>query len=147
MNERNTAAESGFELHEQLAADTIRLGSLPLCELLLMNDANYPWLVLVPRRNAIRELHRLTNDDQLQCFREQLLVTEILEKQLSADKMNVAALGNMVPQLHLHIIARFEGDAAWPGPVWGANPPQKYAQNPLQDRLKRLQQALAEWLC
>ena len=108
-----------FVLHERLAADSVLVTKLLLCEVRLITDANYPWLILVPRRADIREIHRLTVEDQLQMVQEITQVSEALESHTGAMKMNVAALGNMVPQLHVHIVARFENDAAWPGPIWG----------------------------
>lgn len=108
-----------FVLHEQLQRDCTVLGELPLCLLLLMNDANYPWFVLVPRRAGKREWYELAEDEQQQLLRETNSLAEYLQHNTGAKKMNIGALGNMVPQLHVHVIARFEGDAAWPAPVWG----------------------------
>ena len=117
-----------FELHPQLAADCAVVGDLPLCRLLLMDDANYPWCILVPRRPGIREIHELVEADQVALLREVSALSEALQTLFAADKMNVAALGNVVPQLHVHVIARRVGDAAWPRPVWGAVPRQPYAE-------------------
>ncbi len=108
-----------FTLHPQLDKDTFTVGQLDLCSVLLMNDVNFPWLILVPQVPDIREMHELTPGDQQQLVREITLASNRLQRLANADKMNVAALGNMVPQLHVHVIARFETDAAWPGPVWG----------------------------
>jgi diadenosine tetraphosphate (Ap4A) HIT family hydrolase len=115
-----------FSLHPRLAADTRPVTDLPLCRVLLMNDRTYPWLILVPRRPDIREMHRLTGPDQAQLLVELMTVSRVLETHTGALKMNVAALGNMVPQLHIHVVARFEGDAAWPAPVWGKVPAVPY---------------------
>lgn len=115
-----------FELHPQLATDTLRVGHLELCELLLMNDSTYPWLILVPKVNDVREIHALPPGDQQKLMEEITFVSRRLERLTNADKMNVAALGNMVPQLHVHVIARFETDPAWPGPVWGKAPAAPY---------------------
>lgn len=115
-----------FVLHEQLGKDCIAVGNLPLSQLLLMNDANYPWFVLVPRRDNKREWFDLVLEDQLQLLNETNALAEFLQRHTSAKKMNVGALGNMVPQLHVHVIARFEGDAAWPAPVWGKVPARPY---------------------
>ncbi|WP_375056229.1 HIT domain-containing protein [Zobellella sp. DQSA1] len=117
---------SAFRLHPQLAADCQVLGELPLSLVLLANDGRYPWLILVPQRADIREIHWLSEDDQLQLLRESCALGRLMETELSADKMNVAALGNMVPQLHLHHVARFTSDVAWPAPVWGRFPAQPY---------------------
>lgn len=131
-----------FTLHPRLAADTVVLGDFPLCQLLLMNDASYPWLILVPRRADIREVHELSDADQLQLIRESSWVSERLALQLQATKMNVANLGNMVPQLHWHVIARFEGDPAWPKPVWGQLPAEPYTDEELLETLHILKAAL-----
>lgn len=108
-----------FELHPRLDADTTWLGDLPLCRVLLSKEDFGPWLILVPRVEGIREIHHLSEADQLQFIRESSWVATKLEAHTQADKLNIAALGNMVPQLHVHHIARFQTDAAWPGPVWG----------------------------
>jgi diadenosine tetraphosphate (Ap4A) HIT family hydrolase len=115
-----------FTLHERLAADSIKLGELPLCVLLLINDANYPWCVLVPKRVGIREIHQLGTQDRVQLLAESCALAEVMEGVFRPLKMNVAALGNMVPQLHVHHIARFSDDAAWPNPVWGMVPAKIY---------------------
>ncbi|UTV29231.1 HIT domain-containing protein [Photobacterium atrarenae] len=108
-----------FALHPRLAADTTLLGNLPLCQVLLSKEALGPWLILVPRREALKEIHHLSEADQIQLMRESSAVAALLEHDYQADKINVGALGNLVPQLHVHHIARFEHDVAWPGPVWG----------------------------
>src|SRR5690348_1989792 len=108
-----------FELHPQLQKDCIQLGRLTLCRLLLMNDANYPWFILVPERPDIREIYELSETDQQQMLRESSALARSLSGIFSPDKLNIAALGNVVPQLHVHHIARFRKDAAWPAPVWG----------------------------
>lgn len=120
-----------FRLHERLAADTVSLGSSALCEVRLMNDSTWPWVLLVPAVPGIREIHELSVDDQQQLIAESSLVSRALLEFFNGDKMNVAALGNMVPQLHLHHIVRFEGDPAWPGPVWGKQPPKPYRDDTL----------------
>lgn len=108
-----------FELHPRLAADTLTVGRLPLCRLQLMNDARYPWLILVPERAGLREIHQLPPAERAQLIEEISACSQALEAVSRADKINVGALGNLVPQLHVHVIARRAGDAAWPGPVWG----------------------------
>ncbi|MDP5293709.1 HIT domain-containing protein [Oceanimonas sp. CHS3-5] len=117
---------SGFVLHERLAADSVVLGDLPLSRVLLAKDGRYPWLILVPRRADIREIHHLGEGAQQQLMRESCALSRLMESTLSPDKLNVAALGNMVPQLHLHHIARFTSDDAWPGPIWGRFDTQPY---------------------
>ncbi|HSC74969.1 MAG TPA: HIT domain-containing protein [Pseudomonadales bacterium] len=108
-----------FELHAQLAKDCTVIGDLPLSKLLLMNDANYPWFVLVPMRADKREWYELGDPDQQQLLQEANALAKFMQGKTDAKKMNIGALGNMVPQLHVHVIARFESDAAWPTPVWG----------------------------
>jgi len=116
-----------FTLHPQLVRDTMAVGDLPLCRLLLMNDANFPWLILVPRRHEISEIYQLDQADQLQFLRESSVLSELLARHFCADKINIAALGNLVPQLHIHHIVRYHNDPAWPKPVWGLFPARPYA--------------------
>src|SRR5512139_608970 len=115
-----------FTLDPRLQHDTIALGSFPLCLLLLMNDRTYPWLILVPKRPEIREIYQLTVADQQQLLRESSLLAAALVTQFRPDKLNIAALGNLVPQLHLHHLVRYRSDPAWPAPVWGKTPPAPY---------------------
>ncbi len=116
-----------FTLHEVLAADTVLLTDWPLCRVLLMDDATYPWMILVPRRTGLRDLHDLAAEDCAVAMEEIGEASRRLQALYGAEKMNIAALGNVVPQLHIHIIARFSTDAAWPRPVWGVAPRQRYA--------------------
>jgi len=116
---KNRAGQGGEVLHPQLENDTIKLGSFTLCHLLLMNDANYPWFVLVPMREDITEIYQLNEKDQYQLIRESSLLATALSQGFDADKINIAALGNVVPQLHIHHIVRYRTDPAWPAPVWG----------------------------
>jgi len=109
-----------IKLHPQLEKDCIVLGEFSLCSLLLLNDANYPWFILLPNRKNIREIHQLSVTDQQQLMTESMFFSQCLEQIFQPDKLNIAALGNMVPQLHIHHIARFTTDACWPAPVWGA---------------------------
>jgi diadenosine tetraphosphate (Ap4A) HIT family hydrolase len=110
-------------LHPQLERDTTPLGDLPLSRVLIINDANYPWLLLVPRRAETVELIELNEVERAQLMTEIALVSSALKEVTECDKLNVAALGNAVPQLHVHIIARRKTDKAWPKPVWGVVPP------------------------
>ena len=121
-----------FELHPRLQADTQPLGDLPLCRVLLARDSQYPWLILVPRIADLREIHHLAPEQQQQLMQESCAVAALMEQALSPDKINVAALGNMVPQLHLHHVARFTTDPAWPGPIWGAHPAVAYEAQDLR---------------
>lgn len=112
-----------FVLHPQLERDTTPLGDLPLSRVLIINDANYPWLLLVPRRAGAVEVIDLDEVERAQLMSEIALASRALKEVTECDKLNVAALGNAVPQLHVHIIARRKTDKAWPKPVWGAVPP------------------------
>lgn len=131
-----------FELHSQLASDCIAVGDLPLSRVLLMNDTHFPWLILVPRRPAITELFELSESDQAQLQQEISGLAKALKDVFQADKMNIAALGNVVSQLHVHVIVRYQSDAAWPAPVWGKLDPVRYDQKTLQERLKQLRALL-----
>jgi diadenosine tetraphosphate (Ap4A) HIT family hydrolase len=117
---------AGWSLDPMLQKDTTAIGNLPLCRVLLIDDANYPWLLLVPRRREAVEIIDLTYLEQAQLMTEIAHASRLLKAMTECDKINVAALGNVVPQLHVHIIARSRGDAAWPRPVWNAVPPKAY---------------------
>jgi diadenosine tetraphosphate (Ap4A) HIT family hydrolase len=127
-----------FQLDARLAADTLPVLSLGLCSLLLMNDSRWPWLLLVPKRANIRELYELTPLDQAVLTFETALVSETLAKLTGCQKLNVGALGNVVPQFHMHIIARNEGDANWPRPVWGYGGKVPYADGAGERFIDRL---------
>ncbi|WP_372999787.1 HIT domain-containing protein [Marinobacter sp.] len=133
-----------FQLHERLKADTLGIGRTSLCEIRLMNDSTWPWVLLVPAVPGIREIYQLSADQQHQLVRESSVLSEAMMDVFGGDKMNVAALGNMVPQLHLHHIVRFEGDPAWPGPVWGKQAPVPYSNEELEQARQRLAPVLAE---
>lgn len=133
-----------FELHPRLAADTLALGDAPLCRVLLMNDAQFPWAILVPRRAAIREIHDLDEPDQVQLLRESVALGRALMAAFAGHKLNLGALGNLVPQLHLHHIVRYPDDPAWPGPVWGRLPPRAYAADAAAQRQAQLRAALEQ---
>lgn len=136
-------SEAGFTLDPRLAADTRHVAMLPLCELRLMDDDRYAWLVLVPRRAGLVEVSDLAGDAQQQLWREANQASAALRAVAPCDKLNLGALGNIVRQLHLHLVARIEGDAAWPGPVWGSGRAVPYAAEMLAARLAALRQALA----
>ena len=108
-----------FELHPQLKKDCQVLGQFTLCQLLLINDANYPWFILVPAREGISEIYQLSAEDQEQLWSESAQLSAALMEAFQGDKMNIAALGNVVPQLHVHHVVRYTTDVAWPAPVWG----------------------------
>ena len=118
-----------FVLHPKLAEDTLPLGNFPLSRLLMMNDANYPWFILVPRRASIREIYQLEDMDQQQLLKESSHLARQMSLLFRADKINIAALGNMVPQLHLHHVARYHQDISWPDPVWGKVSPIPYTED------------------
>jgi diadenosine tetraphosphate (Ap4A) HIT family hydrolase len=121
-----------WSLHPQLQRDTVEIGDLPLCRVLASLDANYPWLILVPRLPGLVDVTDLDAAAQMQITTEIDLTARALKAATSCSKLNVAALGNMVPQLHVHIIARTATDAAWPRPVWGAVPAREYAPGKLK---------------
>jgi diadenosine tetraphosphate (Ap4A) HIT family hydrolase len=127
-----------FKLDARLAADTIEVTEWPLCKVLLMNDANYPWLILVPVLSNIRELYELSTEQRQQFNKESDHLGQSLMDLFSGTKLNVAALGNVVSQLHIHHVVRFKTDVAWPSPVWGARPPKPYANEALEVCLARL---------
>ena len=127
-----------FTLHPRLAADTFEIGQFPVTTALLMNNASLPWVILVPRRAGIRELHELNQKDRTAVFNESLWVGEAIFTEFNADKLNTAAIGNMVPQLHLHHIVRFKHDAVWPQPVWGNLPDKPYTKIRKDQMLTRL---------
>jgi diadenosine tetraphosphate (Ap4A) HIT family hydrolase len=133
---------SSFTLHPQLDRDCHKLGHFELGLLLLMNDAQYPWFILVPQRPDKREIYQLDAADQALLLGESSALGQALMAAYRGDKLNLAALGNMVPQLHLHHIVRHAGDPAWPAPVWGRHPPQPYTAAGLEQRLAALRPLL-----
>lgn len=133
-----------FELHPRLAADCFALAELPLSRLLLMNDAQYPWCILVPRRAGIREIYELSDNDQLALLRESSMLGRALMQAFAGSKLNVAALGNVVPQLHVHHIVRYENDPTWPAPVWGRHPARPYEDAQRRVFAERLLPLLAD---
>ncbi len=134
---------SEFTLHPQLEQDGIPVCDLPLCRCLLMNDSNYPWFILVPRRDDKREIYELDEADQLQLNKESSWLAHTTMQLFDGHKMNVAALGNMVPQLHIHHIVRYESDPAWPGPVWGKVAASHYTDIQAQTIIDQLLARLA----
>jgi len=131
-----------YRLHPQLAADSHPVAKLALCELRLMDDANYPWLVLVPRLPDARELIDLGEVPRRQLMEEIDEAGRVLRSLFRPHKLNVAALGNLVPQLHVHVIARFQEDPAWPAPVWGRVAARPYEAEALAERVSLLREAL-----
>lgn len=131
-----------FVLHPQLAAETHPVVALPLCDVRLMDDANHPWLVLVPRIDGAVEMIDLADAQRTRLRREIDQAAAALRDTVRPDKLNIATLGNLVPQLHVHVIARYRDDIAWPRPAWGAAPAQAYAADALAQRIEELRQAL-----
>ena len=131
-----------FVLDSRLQQDTIALGDFALSRLLLMNDAQFPWFILVPRREDVSEIFQLAPEEQQMLWREATGLVEVLKDTFNADKMNVANLGNVVSQLHMHVIVRRRNDAAWPGPVWGKVPPRPYTAEELQVLRAKLRMVL-----
>ena len=133
-----------FELDGRLAADTFVLGSTSLSRVLLMNDARFPWLILVPERADVSEPFELSEADQEQLWQESMRLGGAMKAHFAADKINVAALGNQVAQLHVHHIARFHVDAAWPGPVWGVGRAVPYEAAAVEALMHELRSVLRE---
>ncbi len=133
-----------FALDQRLQQDCLQVGDFPLCRLLLMNDVHYPWFILVPRREDVSELFQLDADDQLRLWSETTRLAEVLKDSFGADKMNVATLGNVVSQLHMHVIARRREDAAWPAPVWGRHPAQPYTAEQVDEVMAKLRLVLTD---
>lgn len=134
--------EAGYVLDPRLAADTRPVADLALCELRLMDDARFPWLVLVPRRPGLAEVADLGEDDRRTLWHEVDRAAAALRAVAPCDKLNLGALGNIVRQLHVHVVARREGDAAWPGPVWGSGKAEAYPAGALAGRVEALRRAL-----
>lgn len=132
-----------FELHPRLQHDCIVIGRFELCQLLLMNDQNYPWFILVPERAGLREYYQLSQTDRGLLMDESCYLAEKLALLYQADKINIAAIGNLVPQLHLHHIVRYQTDAAWPAPVWGFAPAQTYTKQQLEKQWAVLRSGLS----
>jgi diadenosine tetraphosphate (Ap4A) HIT family hydrolase len=131
-----------WSLHPQLAHDTVPVGDLPLARALLTNDVNYPWLILVPRLPGLVELIDLEENAQVQLLGEIAATARVLKSITQCDKLNIAALGNQVPQLHVHVIARRHSDPAWPKPVWGVKPSVPYEKAQQRAFLESLRQSL-----
>lgn len=135
-----------FQIDSRLASDTLEVASLTLCQVLLLNDQRYDWLVLVPRRESVTEVLDLSPPDQAQLWREVTLVAGVLREAKPDCKLNIGALGNIVRQLHLHILLRREGDPAWPGPVWGHSPREPYSEEAGQAAVARWRAQLEQEL-
>ena len=137
-----------FALHPKLARDTVEVIRLPLSRVLLMNDRRFPWLILVPERgerDSVREIHELPAADRAELIEEIAQASEVLKRLFQPDKLNVGALGNIVPQLHIHVVARTAADPAWPGPVWGSGAAVAYQESELGEVRERLAAAFGAW--
>ena len=137
-----TSRQRSFLLHERLARDTIPVGDFVLSRVLLMNDARFPWLVLVPRIDGAQEVFDLSASDQQRLTAEIVRCSQRVKMLTGAVKMNIGALGNLVPQLHVHVVARSPGDGAWPGPVWGFGTPDPYTASEADAMVAQLRDAL-----
>jgi diadenosine tetraphosphate (Ap4A) HIT family hydrolase len=135
-----------YALNEQLQKDTKMLGQFPLCDVLLMNDSQYPWVILVPRRANIREIYHLSKEEQHVLSDESAYVSQRLSDFFKADSLNIAALGNVVAQLHMHHVVRFKDDPTWPKPVWGAIPAKAYSSQALDALTQDLCRLLSDKL-
>jgi len=132
-----------FQLHPRLQADCIPVGRFELCQLLLMNDSQYPWFILVPQVDGLRELYELSKAQQQVFMEESSYLAEQLAVLYQADKMNIAAIGNLVPQLHIHHIVRYQIDKAWPAPIWGKFAAIPYGDAEIAGQLAQVRNALA----
>ena len=135
-----------FEMDKRLVGDTVELGDFALSRVLLMNDSRYPWLILVPRVVDASEVFDLQLEQQQELWQETQVVAHALKHAFAADKINIATLGNVVSQLHMHIVVRMQNDEAWPAPIWGLGVPQPYSESALIEMRTRLQAALAAHL-
>lgn len=133
---------SSFELHPRLAEDCIYVTNLRLSQVLLMNDARFIWLILVPERKDRKAYHDFEPLDRYRLSDEMVVCSEVLRDLYQPAQINVAALGNMVPQFHMHVVARFREDVAWPGPVWGSGTAEPYSEEIIAQRLVELRQVI-----
>lgn len=127
-----------FKLHPQLAKDSIEIGQFSLCRLLLINDQQYPWFVLVPQRADIKEIYQLSEIDQQQMWQESRILSKVIMEVFNGDKLNVAAIGNLVAQLHIHHVVRFKTDISWPAPIWGQHPMIEYDNDEIEAYLAKI---------
>jgi len=130
-----------FIINENLEKGTQRVGNLPLSQVRILPDPECPWVVLIPEREGITETHQLSEGDQQQLIHEITLISSLLEREFSVDKINLGALGNVVPQYHVHLIGRLTSDRAWPGPIWGVDPvdpPDEALMEQLRQNLETL---------
>jgi diadenosine tetraphosphate (Ap4A) HIT family hydrolase len=135
-----------FQLHPRLQQDCIVIGRFELCQLLMMNDSQYPWFILVPQKSDVTEIYQLTKLDRRLLIEESSFLTENLASIFQADKMNIAAIGNLVPQLHIHHVVRYQDDKAWPLPVWGKFSAVQYTEQQINEILNLLKDRMGEAL-
>tara|TARA_Y100001960_G_scaffold82962_2_gene88619 strand:- start:490 stop:894 length:405 start_codon:yes stop_codon:yes gene_type:complete len=131
-----------FKLDARLENDTIELGNIEFIKVLMSKDSNYPWLILVPEIADATELFDLDAQQQQLLMQTITKISKDMQVEFSADKINVGALGNVVKQLHIHIVARFETDIAWPGPIWGQHPAKPYTQKQLETQINKMKEML-----
>lgn len=131
-----------FQLHPRLEQDCFLVGRLPLSQLLLMNDSQYPWFILVPQRNDVSEIYQLNDADRQQLQVESCWLAQAMAAIYQPDKLNIANIGNLVPQLHVHHIARYQSDIAWPAPIWGKFPVCAYSEQEAEERIFRIREGL-----
>lgn len=137
---------SPFQLHPRLQQDCFSVGQFTLSRILMMNDNQYPWFILVPQRKGIKEIYELSQSDRQLLMDESCLLAKTMVELYRPDKLNIAAIGNLVPQLHLHHVARYQTDIAWPGPIWGKFPVSTYAGQTAELQIARLRESLKQEL-
>jgi diadenosine tetraphosphate (Ap4A) HIT family hydrolase len=137
---------SPFQLHPRLQQDCFSVGQFTLSRILMMNDNQYPWFILVPQRKGIKEIYELSQSDRQLLMDESCLLAKTMVELYRPDKLNIAAIGNLVPQLHVHHVARYQTDIAWPGPIWGKFPVSTYAGQTADQQIARLRERLKEAL-
>ena len=135
-----------FQLHSRLQQDCVVLGRFELCQLLMMNDSQYPWFILVPQKAGITELYQLAQSERQLLIEESSYLSENLADLFQADKMNVAAIGNLVPQLHIHHVVRYQTDKAWPAPVWGKFNAIPYTEQQIIETISLVKERLGRHL-
>jgi diadenosine tetraphosphate (Ap4A) HIT family hydrolase len=131
-----------FQLHPRLKEDCIAIGRFDLCQLLMMNDSQYPWFILVPEKAGIKEIYQLSKPEQHTLTEESSYLAEKLATLYKADKLNIAAIGNLVPQLHIHHVVRHQTDKAWPAPIWGKFDAIPYTQQQISENIARVKKQL-----
>jgi diadenosine tetraphosphate (Ap4A) HIT family hydrolase len=131
-----------FELHPRLKQDCIAIGRFELCQLLMMNDSQYPWFILVPEKADIKEVYQLSKSERNMLIEESSMLAENLALLYNADKMNIAAIGNLVPQLHIHHVVRYQTDIAWPAPIWGKFAAVPYSEQQITDNMALVKKQL-----